>query len=230
MGALGWFINYMWYYLFYQRVDLTKIGPLSAGTVTRSHAYIIAFGLSMLALMLMFLLPPVCWAIASGGFVLTLFYPALKRFTHFPQILLGFLFAGLPVLMGFAARQNTLSLTAWSACLIASCWPIAYDTLYAMQDREDDNRIHVHSLAILLGPHVQITTLILQLLFLVGWFGLGFFLTLSIWYYIGWLVALSLTLVQWYIIRQDSNAYGQAFFLNAILGASLFLGLLLARI
>jgi 4-hydroxybenzoate polyprenyltransferase len=230
MRALGCVINDLWDYRLDQHVQRTKSRPLCTGAISRVKALTTVLGLGLVALILAALLPPLCWLIAGIGFALTCLYPSLKRFTHFPQVLLGFLFAGIPVLMGFAARQNTLTFTAWSISLVATLWPIAYDTLYAMQDREEDKLINIHSLAIFFGSHVQIITLCLQLLFLVGWLGIGFFLSLSIWYYIGWVMALGITIIQWGIINQDSDAYGRAFFLNAILGGCLFFGLLLTRL
>ncbi len=227
MRAAGCVINDFADRNFDPRVERTKDRPLAAGLVTTTEALrlfvilgLIAFALSASlqnALVLWLCLPAV--GLAS-------IYPFTKRWISMPQAVLGLAFSwGIP--MAFAA---VLQEVPWSIVvpLMAAnvCWVIAYDTFYAMADREDDRRIGVNSSAILFGHYDRLITALLQLmsLLLLAWVGRD----LSFYYFGGLTVAALLAMHQQYMVRtRDPQRCFAAFLANNRFGAVIFLGLLL---
>lgn len=140
--------------------------PLASGKIRVFEALILFMLLGLLALLLVLQLNKLTILYAFIGAALTLVYPFMKRFTHLPQLGLGLAFAwGIP--MVFAATQGKLSWSAWFLFMTAVLWPVIYDTLYAMTDREDDIKVGIKSTAILFGQADRIIIGILQILFLM---------------------------------------------------------------
>ena len=133
-------------------VERTRNRPLAAGELGVRHAVATFLALMSLAFALVLLtnLLTVMLAIVGAGLAST--YPFFKRFTHLPQIVLGFAFGwGIP--MAFAAETGRVPIEAWFLLAINVLWAVIYDTLYAMVDRDDDLLIGVHSTAILFGSY-----------------------------------------------------------------------------
>ncbi len=156
-----------------QRVERTKNRPLASGALSPRQALSLAIALVALAFGLVWLLNPLTISLSPIALLLAAVYPFAKRWIHIPQLVLGIAF-GWGVVMAWAAVQNTITATAWLLFLATVCWAIAYDTIYAMQDREDDLQIGVKSSAILFGRYVWIgvaTFSILTIIFLLtaGW-------------------------------------------------------------
>ncbi|NMU52656.1 UbiA family prenyltransferase, partial [Vibrio parahaemolyticus] len=108
-----------------------------------------------------------------AGIVLAFIYPFMKRYTHIPQLFLGLAFSwAIP--MAWAAQTGELPLIVWFLFLINALWTIAYDTQYAMVDRDDDLKIGIKSTAILFGRHDKLIIGVLQLITLamLVWLGL----------------------------------------------------------
>jgi len=152
-------------------------------------------------------------------------YPFMKRYTHLPQVVLGAAF-GWSIPMAFAAVSESVPLSCWLMFFANILWAVAYDTLYAMVDRDDDVKIGIKSTAILFGRHDKLIVGILQVLVLVlmaavGWLnGLGWAFYASI--------AVAGALFIWQqkmIVHRDRDACFKAFLNNNYVGLALFVGL-----
>lgn len=151
-------------------------------------------------------------------------YPFMKRYTHLPQVVLGAAF-GWSIPMAFAAVSESVPLSCWLMFLANILWAVAYDTQYAMVDRDDDLKIGIKSTAILFGQNDKLIIGILQvgvlvLMALVGWLnGLG------LGYYWSLLVAGALFVYQQkLIVNRERDACFKAFMNNNYVGLVLFLG------
>ena len=158
---------------------------------------------------------------------LAIAYPFAKRYTHWPQIVLGAAF-GFAIPMAYSAQTNTLPPQAWWLFLGALLWAVAYDTLYAMADREDDLKIGVKSTAILFGSLDLIIVAVLQvvvlgILALIGWqAGRGLL------YFTGLALSCGFIVHQLRLARdRDPARCVQAFLNNNWLGMTVFIGLVL---
>ncbi|MGQ4276767.1 4-hydroxybenzoate octaprenyltransferase [Pseudidiomarina sp. E22-M8] len=159
------------------RVTRTKQRPLATGEIKSWQALVLFAGLLVIAflIVLQFNKTTILLSFAAAG-VATL-YPFCKRFTQLPQVVLGVAFS-FGVLMPFTALEQGLPLAAWLLFAANICWTVAYDTQYAMADRNDDIKIGVKSTAILFGGFDRLAIALLQLatLGLLLWLGydLGF--------------------------------------------------------
>lgn len=208
-------------------VERTRCRPLAAGELTLQQALGLFFLLMLLAFLLVLMTNALTVKLAFAGAALASSYPFFKRFTHFPQVVLGIAFGwGIP--MAFAAETGSIPAIAWWFLAINTVWSVVYDTLYAMVDREDDLAVGVKSTAILFGKRdVAITAglmaLMLAMLVASGpWLGLG-------WpWYAGILVAAVLFTRQILNVRgRNKDACFKAFLNNNWVGISVFAGLLL---
>lgn len=154
-------------------VTRTRTRPLVSGTVTVRQALLTIGILLMIAAALLLLLDPFTMALSPIAILLAAIYPFAKRTVPLPQAVLGMAF-GWGVIMAWAAATHTVPLPAWLVYAATICWAIAYDTIYALQDRDDDLRIGIRSSAILFGSYAWLgvgtcLTLMLFLLGLTGW-------------------------------------------------------------
>ena len=155
-------------------------------------------------------------------------YPFMKRFIDVPQLVLGFAFSwGIP--MSFSAQLGAIPGVAWILLAANLAWVMAYDTQYAMADREDDLAIGVKSTAILFGRYDRLMVGCFQFLTLALLALVGSILALDLYYYGGLAVAGVLFLYQQWLIRgrQAAECF-HAFLNNTWAGASIFLGLVLS--
>ncbi|WP_447974214.1 4-hydroxybenzoate octaprenyltransferase [Nitrospira sp. Kam-Ns4a] len=161
-----------------RQVARTKDRPLASGALSARAAVMAACVLVSLAAGLLPLLNPLSRWLSPGAFVLAALYPLAKRIVHLPQAVLGVAF-GWGVLMAWAEVRNGLALPVWLLYAATILWAVAYDTIYALQDREDDRRIGVKSAALLFGERTWLAVGVslagmLLLLGLTGWLlGLG---------------------------------------------------------
>ena len=132
------------------QVKRTKSRPLADGRLSARTAVLTFVGLALLSASLLLLLPRVVTFWALVAVCLAFIYPFMKRYTHLPQVVLAAAFGwGIP--MAYAATVGTVPALGWIAFGAYMCWTVAYDTEYAMCDRDDDLRIGVKSTAILFG-------------------------------------------------------------------------------
>ena len=163
-------------------------------------------------------------ALSFGGVVLAACYPYMKRHTHLPQLVLGAAFSwGIP--MAFSATNSELPAALWLIYISNLLWTVAYDTEYAMVDREFDLEVGVKSTAILFGSLDRIIIGALQLLTLVGLILTGQRFELGLYYWISLAVAAALFAWQQYRIRKrEPAACFKAFLHNNWVGMIIFIG------
>ena len=136
-----------------KHVVRTSNRPLAAGRLVPRQALLVAFGLAVLAAGLVSTLNWFTVLLSPIALFLAAVYPFCKRWIHIPQAVLGIAF-GWGAIMAWAASQGTIAAAAWWLFAATTCWAVAYDTIYALQDREDDRRIGVKSSALLFGTAV----------------------------------------------------------------------------
>jgi 4-hydroxybenzoate polyprenyltransferase len=158
---------------FDRAVERTRQRPLAAGVIRPGHAIGALIVLLSLAGALLVTLNPLTIQLAPIAVVLAGLYPFAKRVISLPQAMLGIAF-GWGTIMAWAAQTGSLGLPAWMLYGATLCWAIGYDTIYALQDREDDARVGVKSSALLFGAHVWVAvaiffTIMLALLGAAGW-------------------------------------------------------------
>jgi len=206
-------------------VARTQYRPLVTNEVSKKEAYILAGSLSLIAFSMVCMLNTLSIKLSLVGMLLAISYPFTKRFFPMPQAYLGVAFGwGIP--MAFAAILGYVPPIAWLLLLANISWAIAYDTEYAMVDREDDLKIGIQSSAITFGRFDVVAvmgcyTLTLFLLTLTGQLlGLGFA------YYVGLALAASVAIHHYFLIRQreKTNCF-KAFLANNWFGFCVFIGL-----
>lgn len=208
-------------------VSRTKERPLATGTLRGRDALVLFAGLMLFAFILVLFLNRFTFYLAFGGAALAILYPFTKRFTFLPQLFLGAAFAwAIP--MAFAAETNSLPHHLWLIYIATLVWTVAYDTQYAMVDREDDLKIGIKSTAILFGDADRLIIGLLQLLALWPLWLLGNQLDFGWAWYLGLITAAGLFVYQQWLIRnRDRDACFRAFLNNQWVGAAIFVGLVL---
>ncbi len=208
-------------------VERTANRPLAAGRLAPKEALWLFVGLALAAFALVLLMNPLTIMMSFAGAALAASYPFMKRYTHLPQLHLGIAF-GWAIPMAYAAQANALPAVAWLLFAVNICWTIAYDTMYAMVDRDDDLKIGVKSTAILFGRADRLIIGLLQLATLAGLLLIGRLEGLGPWYHAGLALAAVLALYQqWLIRRRERAGCFKAFLNNNSFGAVVFAGLLL---
>jgi len=230
MRAAGCIMNDVADRDFDPHVERTRKRPLASGELTVHQALLTFFVLMALAFGLVLMTNALTIKLAFAGAVLASTYPFFKRWTHFPQVVLGLAFGwGIP--MAFAAETGHLVSVAWLILLINVIWSVIYDTLYAMVDRDDDISIGLKSTAILFGRFDLLILRLLKLLMIALLIGLGLILQLSWPWYAGVAVATALFVWQQYQVRnRDRDACFKAFLNNNWVGVAIWAGLLTSYI
>lgn len=218
MRAAGCIVNDMADRHIDLHVERTKSRPLTTGEVPLPKAFLLLFFLLLAALFVVMQLPLVCFYYALAALSITILYPFCKRFFDVPQMILGLAFSmGIP--MAYASAGRGISIDLLLLFLLNFAWIVAYDTMYAMVDREDDLRIGVKSSAILFGSYDRLVILLLQIITQVGWICLAMPLHYPAIFYFGLSVASCVFIYQQYLLlKQQRGAYLQAFSSNAIYG------------
>ena len=209
------------------QVERTKGRPIATGEVSPKNALFLFAGLLLAAFVLVLFTNALTVKLAFVGAALAATYPFLKRYTHLPQIYLGMAF-GWSIPMAFAAIQGEVPRLAWLLFLANVMWSTAYDTLYAMVDREDDIRAGARSTAILFGELDLVAVGIVQSSFLLAmWFageqaGLG-----RIWHVAFGFAFLFSAWQIWHARSRWRDKCFEAFHASQWIGALLFLGIAL---
>ncbi|MDH3915618.1 MAG: 4-hydroxybenzoate octaprenyltransferase [Chromatiales bacterium] len=208
-------------------VERTRSRPLASGVIAPVEALLVAASLALAAFLLVLRLNALTIGLSLIGGFMAASYPFLKRFTSLPQFYLGAAF-GWAVPMAFAAQTNTVPATAWLLFVAVILWAVAYDTMYAMVDREDDLRIGVRSTAILFGRADRLAVAVAQAGTLLALLQVGRIEQLGGWYQGALLVAASMSIWQQILIRdrQPERCF-RAFLNNNALGMTVFIGVLL---
>ena len=206
-------------------VARTQHRPLVNNEVSKKEAYILAIGLSLVAFALVCMLNTLTIKLSVVAMLLAASYPFTKRFLSIPQAYLGIAF-GWSIPMAFAAILGNIPAIAWVLLMANIFWAIAYDTEYAMVDREDDLKIGIKSSAITFGRFdifaVMISYAVTLLLLVV----VGKWLLLSTAYYLGLVLATGFAGYHYFLIRaREKCKCFKAFLHNNWFGLSVFAGL-----
>ena len=206
-------------------VARTSTRPLVTGAITEYEAMMAFVALMLLAFILVLFTNQLTIALSLGAVVLASSYPFMKRYTHLPQTVLGAAFSwGIP--MAFAAQRDALPPALWLLYLGNLLWTMAYDTKYAMVDRDDDIKIGIKSTAILFGEHDRLMVGLLQLLSLLFLYLAGCAFELGIYYNLSLVVSAALFAYHQYLIRDRlPEECFRAFLHNNWVGMVIFLGI-----
>lgn len=230
MRAAGCVINDVADRDFDGHVARTRGRPIAAGLVTPQEALRLAVVLALIAFGLTTSLHNVrVLLLAVPAVIIAAAYPFMKRFISVPQAVLGLAFSwGIP--MAYAALRPQVPVLEVAALMLANfCWVVAYDTYYAMADREDDLKLGVKSSAITFGRADRAVVLALQAAALLLLAAVGAYRELGWPYFAGLLGAVATVIYQAYLTRgRDPVACFKAFLNNNLFGGAVFLGLLLA--
>jgi 4-hydroxybenzoate polyprenyltransferase len=206
-------------------VERTAHRPLATGRISPKQALILSAILCLLAFTLVLFTNLKTILLSFVAVALAACYPFMKRHTHLPQVVLGAAFSwGIP--MAFAAQTNALPAPLWLIYLAVVLWTIAYDTFYAMVDRDDDIQIGVKSTAILFGKNDRFITATLQVIVIGLLVLVGFQFNLKVGYFISLIGATALFVYQQYLIQnRNRDACFKAFLNNHWVGAIIFIGI-----
>lgn len=228
MRAAGCVVNDYADCQFDGHVKRTVHRPLPSGAVTKKEARNLFLLLVLLSFLLVLTLNNMTIALSVVALALAWIYPFMKRYTHLPQVVLGAAF-GWAIPMAFSAVSEALPLSCWLLFITNICWAVAYDTQYAMVDRDDDVKIGVKSTAILFGRYDNLIIGILQVAVLVLLATVGCLNGLGTTFYAALLVAGGLFIYQQCLTAgRERDACFRAFLNNNSVGAALFVGIALS--
>lgn len=212
---------------FDKHVKRTVARPLTSGKIKSWEAVAVAAVLALISFSLIWPLNTLTKQLSIFAVIVAASYPYFKRFFAIPQAYLGIAF-GFGIPMGFAAVTGTVPLAAWLLLIANIFWAVAYDTAYAMVDRDDDLKLGLKTSAVTFGKYDVLAIMVcyviaLSIIWAVGWhYGLRF------WFSGGMLVAILCAIYHYTLIRhRDRMACFKAFMHNNWLGAAIFAGVLL---
>ncbi len=207
-------------------VTRTHQRPLATGELSLRQALCALFLMLMLSASLLIFLNIQCFYLAVAGCLLSLIYPFFKRFFQTPQLVLGLAFSwGIP--MAYASLNQPISIRVIVLMLLTFFWIIAYDTAYAMADREDDISIGIHSSAIFFGRFDTLVIGLLQIAVTLLWIVIGFINQLSLVFYIFLILASLFFIYQQHLLKNRlPKQCFQAFINNQWYGLLMFIGLM----
>jgi len=225
MRSAGCVMNDLADWRFDAEVERTRDRPLATGAVSRREALILAAVLTLASFALVLSLNRLTVLLSFAALGLAATYPLTKRFLAIPQAYLGIAF-GFGIPMGYAAILGTIPAEGWGLLLANIFWAIAYDTEYAMVDRNDDLRIGIKTAAITFGRHDVLAVLICYGAMLALLAGIGVHHELGLAYYLGLAVAAGLMAYHYRLIRgRGREDCFKAFNHNNWVGGAVFAGL-----
>jgi len=225
MRSAGCIVNDIADRNFDPQVERTRSRPLARRAISVAEAIALAAVLFLLAFALVLQLNRLTIQLAFVALALAVIYPFLKRVFWMPQAWLGIAF-GFGIPMAFAAHQNAIPPVAWWLLGANVFWTIAYDTEYAMVDRNDDVRIGMKTSAILFGERDVLFTMLCQALFLGTMLWIGVRFNLGVMYFAGIAGAGALAARQYFILRPRTRETSfKAFLHNNWIGAAVFAGI-----
>ncbi len=206
-------------------VERTQARPLATGALTARQAIMLFGALVLIAFILVLFLNTFTLLLSFGGLALAALYPFTKRYTNLPQVVLGAAF-GWSIPMAFGAETGGTPPIAWLLFLANILWTVAYDTEYAMCDREDDLKVGIKSTAILFGDRDRLIVGLLQVLTLLVLGLIGYQLAFTWPWYLG-LAGMALGFVhqQFRIRYRERWPSFRAFISNHWVGGCVFVGL-----
>ncbi|MDO6499446.1 4-hydroxybenzoate octaprenyltransferase [Photobacterium sanguinicancri] len=225
MRAAGCVINDFADRNFDGHVKRTAHRPMPSGKVSEREALGLFGLLVLVSFLLVLTMNTLTIMLSVVGLLLAAAYPFMKRYTHLPQLVLGMAF-GWSIPMAYAAQSGELPPAAWLLFLANIVWTIAYDTQYAMVDRDDDLKVGIKSTAILFGRFDKMIVGGLQFATLVLLIAVGVVLSLSQVYYWFLLLASGLFVYQQQLLRdREREPCFQAFLNNNYVGMLICIGI-----
>lgn len=226
MRSAGCIINDYADRKFDAHVKRTCSRPLVMGNISTKEALELLSVFLSIAFILVLFTNALTIKLAFIGAALTIIYPFMKRITHWPQAFLALAYS-YPVPMAWAAETSQIIAPAWWLYAGTFFWVIAYDTYYAMVDRDDDIKTGIKSTAVLFGKYDKIIISLLNLLTLICFCIAGILLHLKGYFYVGLVLAAGIFIYQQYLTRQRTReSCFSAFINNNWVGAIIFLGIL----
>ena len=208
-------------------VERTRHRPLATGAIHPWEALVVAAVLALVAFVMVLRLNALTRQLAVAALLLAAIYPFLKRFFVMPQAWLGVAF-GFGIPMAFAAHWNSVPPLAWALLAANVLWTIAYDTEYAMVDREDDRKLGLKTSALLFGRYDVVAVMTCYVLFLLAMLAIGLWQGYGPWYTGGLLVAAIIAGYHYHLIKSRSREGAfKAFLHNNWIGAAIFAGIAL---
>jgi len=208
-------------------VSRTKGRPLATGRVTSKEAWILFAVLVALSFGLVLLTNTATVLLSFGALGVASLYPFMKRYTYYPQVVLGAAFSW-GMLMAFTAERGELPPEAWLLFIANVLWTVGYDTYYAMADREDDLKIGIKSTAILFGEADRVIIATLQGLALFCLILAGLRFELGQWFHLGLTIAAACFAWEFWKTRsRKPQVCFQAFLHNHWAGLAILAGIML---
>ena len=208
-------------------VKRTAERPITSGRISGKEALAVAGVLTVAAFCLILPLNALTKQLSVAAVIIAATYPYFKRFFAIPQAYLGIAF-GFGIPMGFAAITDAVPAVAWLLLVGNVFWAVAYDTEYAMVDRDDDLKIGIKTSAITFGRYDVAIIMLCYAVFLLLWLACGWYLGLRYWYVAGLLVAAGCAIYHYTLIRaRERMPCFAAFRHNNWLGAAVFAGVVL---
>lgn len=229
MRSFGCVVNDMCDLEFDKKVQRTQKRPLASGAVSMLSAEVVAVLLACFCLYTLWKLPQSVWPLGALGGVLTCAYPLAKRWLKIPQLFLGITF-GLGVPIAYASSGHFIDSTGWLLYLGVVCWIVGFDSLYALQDKQDDEALALYSAAKTLKEWVYAFVALCYAMFVLALVGVGVLQGYTSSYYacvLGVGVMLGAQIVACYVVSHDTLLLGKqahySFVSNTLLGALLWL-------
>jgi 4-hydroxybenzoate polyprenyltransferase len=210
---------------FDKHVKRTAQRPVTSGAISPKQALVFGAALALVAFALVLTTNAATIAWSFAALAVAIFYPFTKRFFSMPQAVLGVAFSfGIP--MAFAAVRGEVPALAWWLLLGNLFWVLAYDTEYAMVDRDDDIKLGLRSSAILFGRCDVAGVMICHAVFILIMVYIGYRALLGAFYFVGLAIAVCLIAYQYVLIRsRQGERCFKAFLNNNWLGAAIFAGI-----
>jgi 4-hydroxybenzoate polyprenyltransferase len=211
-------------------VERTRNRPLATGVIAPWEALAVAAVLALAAFLVVIQFNTLTIALSVPALVIAIVYPFTKRFFSIPQAVLGVAF-GFGIPMAFAARYGFVPPVAWALLVANVFWTLAYDTEYAMVDREDDRRIGIRTSALLFGRHDVLAVMVFYALFIASMAAIGVWVQFGVPYFIALGIAGAIAVHHYRLIR-DRTREGcfKAFLHNNWIGATVFAGIVLDKL
>ncbi|MGL4834527.1 MAG: 4-hydroxybenzoate octaprenyltransferase [Shewanella sp.] len=206
-------------------VERTQSRPLASGEISTKEALLLFVILALVAFSLVLLLNELVVKLSVVGIILTIIYPFTKRITNMPQMFLGVVWSwSIP--MAYAAQTGEVPMAAWWLFAANWCWTVAYDTMYAMVDRDDDLKVGIKSTAILFGEYDRQIIGLFQISALLCFIAAGWSADRGLLYGLGILTFVGFSTYQQMLIfgRERAPCF-KAFLNNNWAGLALFIGL-----
>lgn len=209
-----------------KHVKRTQQRPLTAGHISAKEAIAVFITLALIAFLLVLQLNIATILLSTGALLLAASYPFMKRYHALPQVHLGAAFAWAIPMAFTAINGEAPPLAAWLLFFATLLWTVAYDTYYAMVDRDDDIKVGIKSSAILFGDYDRTIILLCQGIMLVLLLGLGVLLQLGISFYFSLMLVTGLFAWQHHITKAYQREQClQAFLNNNWVGLIIFVGI-----